>query len=633
MRTRIAFISEHASPLAMLGGVDAGGQNVYVGELARQIVKKGYQVDVFTRREDPALPACLTWCNDIRIIHVDAGPAKCIEKEKILPYMTEFRDNMLAFIRQEGIHYHLVHANFFMSALVAMELKSILHIPFVVTFHALGHVRRLHQGEQDRFPAARLTIEQEVINNADQIIAECPQDKEDLLKYYAAPAEKITMIPCGINPEEMFPIDQQLARMQLKIPADEAVLLQLGRIVPRKGVDNVIRALAKLPYTGKKVRLIIVGGEAEICGQGPNPEIVRLKNITRELGLQADVTFTGRKSREELKYYYAAADIFITTPWYEPFGITPLEAMACGTPVIGAAVGGVKYSVQDGKTGALVPPQDPEALAAKITALLNDAPRLKEMGKNAIRRVQALFTWQHVANKMALVYEDIITRNNVAVSGALLGDLSLIDKSFDQLAEVISHSKRQLRVPLRDAAHRICKSLLHGKKIMICGNGGSAAESQHFAAELVGRFELPQRPGLAAISLNTDTALLTAWSNDTGFDDIYARQVQTLGKKGDILICISTSGNSPNIIKAMEAAKEMQITCITLLGNDGGEALSFGDINIVVPSAKTVRIQEMQLHIIHTLCMLIEQRLYAPQVATPQKTNGAFHLNDLSTFQ
>lgn len=593
---------------------------MYVGELARQVAKKGYEVDIFTRRENPAFPRSLQWSRNIRIIHVDAGPPECIEKEKLLPYMAAFRDDMIAFMREEGIHYHLVHANFFMSALVAMELKAMLHIPFVVTFHALGHVRRLHQGGQDRFPPERTAIEQDAIQQADMIIAECPQDKEDLMQYYNAPPEKITIIPCGVNPEEMFPVNKKIARMHLKLPGNEYILLQLGRLVPRKGVDNVIEALGQLKYMGRKVRLIVVGGEAEVCGEGLNPEIARLKKIAKETGVQHAVTFAGRKSREELKFYYAAADLFITTPWYEPFGITPLEAMACGTPVVGAAVGGIRYSVQDGKTGALVPPRQPEALAEKLNVLLPDEALRDAMSKKAIHRVHTLFTWQHVAHKMVLVYEQIITRNSIAVAGTVLEDFTLIDKAFDGLEATLALSRKQLRTPMRDAAHHICRCLLHGKKVLVCGNGGSAAESQHFAAELTGRFEMPNRPALPAISLTADTAFLTAWANDTGFDDVFARQVEALGRKGDILFCISTSGNSPNITKALEAARQLQMTCITLLGKGGGEAAAYGDINIIVPSSSTLRVQEIQLHLLHSICLLVERRLFANH-----ESNGTLH--------
>jgi len=416
MKTKIAFISDHASPIAALGGVDTGGQNVYVGELAYQLARKGYEVDIFTRWEHPQLQQVVQWRNGVRVVHIKAGPVECIPKEQLLPYMADFRENMLSFIREEQIHYDLIHANFFMSALVALELKALLHIPFVVTFHALGHVRRIHQGEQDKFPPERLDIETAAIKQADYVIAECPQDREDLIKYYHAPADKIRVVPCGVNTEEMSPVDQRLARMRLKLPQEDFVLLQLGRMVQRKGVDNVIEALTKLKYTGARTRLIIVGGEEEVCGLGYNPEIARLKQLAKDLGVQHAVTFAGRKGREELKYFYAAADVFITTPWYEPFGITPLESMACGTPVIGADVGGIKYSVLDGKTGLLVPPKDPRALAEKINELRLRRPVLEEMGRNGIKRVQALFTWQRVAQLMSRLYEKAIANNNIAVS-------------------------------------------------------------------------------------------------------------------------------------------------------------------------------------------------------------------------
>lgn len=407
---RVAFISEHASPLAVLGGIDAGGQNVYVGELARQLAQKGYAVDIFTRRENKDYPRCLRWMQGIRIIHIDAGPPEQIEKERILPYMAAFRDDMLRFIREEKIDYQLMHANFFMSALVAMELKGILHIPYVVTFHALGHIRRLFQGDQDRFPPERIAIEEQTMAAADAIIAECPQDREDLLEHYNAMAEKIAVIPCGVTPDEFFPIDKQMARILLRLPQDERILLQLGRVVPRKGIDNVIQALAKLGGGQQKTRLIIVGGDARPTQH--NHEAQRLRMLAKELGVAARICFAGYKNRDELKYYYSAADLFITTPWYEPFGITPLEAMACGTPVIGANVGGIKYSVVDDVTGKLIPPKDPDALADAINQLLANPEKREAMGEAAVSRIRKLFTWQQVAGRMLKLYETVLAQQD-----------------------------------------------------------------------------------------------------------------------------------------------------------------------------------------------------------------------------
>ncbi|SDF72766.1 glycosyltransferase family 4 protein [Chitinophaga filiformis] len=409
MGKRIAFISEHASPLAALGGADAGGQNVYVGEVARQLAMMDYQIDIFTRREEKKLPKVVPFGDKIRIIHVNAGPAEDIPKETLLQYMPAFKEDMLRFMKEEQITYELIHANFFMSALVAMELKKELGIPFVVTFHALGHIRRIHQGDNDQFPKERITIEENAVKEASMIIAECPQDREDLMTYYKASAEKITVIPCGVNVEELYPVNKSIARSLLGLPYDEKVLLQLGRMVPRKGVDNVIMALAKVKCKHSKVRLLIVGGDVDTA-----KELTRLKLLAAELRVSDKVYFLGQKSREDLKYYYTAADLFITTPWYEPFGITPLEAMACGTPVIGSKVGGIKYSVADGHSGALVPPKDPDALAHKITTLLQAPALLREMGNNALRRVNKLFTWELVARDMQAVYEGIIGNNDTS---------------------------------------------------------------------------------------------------------------------------------------------------------------------------------------------------------------------------
>lgn len=402
---RVAFISEHASPLAILGGVDNGGQNVYVAELSRELAGNGYCVDVYTRKESRSQPEIVEWLPGIRVIHVKAGPEALIEKENLLGYMKEFTDNMLHFIRRQQVHYSLIHAHFFMSALVASAIKKILRVPYVVTFHALGLVRKAYQKEMDKFPPERCAIEKFVVEDADRLIAECPQDRADLIKYYKADPEKISIVPCGFNPEEFRPYDRQEAREKLSLPLHEKILLQLGRMVPRKGVDNVIRALGRLRADERKVRLVVVGGNSDQPDPSLTPEIGRLQEIALKEGIAHRVQFVGRKDRQILPFYYAAADLFITTPWYEPFGITPLEAMACGIPVVGSRTGGVKYSVAEGKTGFLVPPKDPDSLAKKIGHLLDNPLLAEKMGKNGIRRVHKLFTWKKVSQQIADVYE------------------------------------------------------------------------------------------------------------------------------------------------------------------------------------------------------------------------------------
>jgi D-inositol-3-phosphate glycosyltransferase len=304
----------------------------------------------------------------------------------------------------------LVHANFFMSALAAMRVKQALAIPYVVTFHALGRVRLLHQAQADRFPIERIEIEDRVIATADRIIAECPQDVDDQVALYGADRRKLSVVPCGVDKDEFYPINKSAARRELGLDPSTPIVLQLGRLVPRKGVDDAIRGFARVVNAyGIAARMLVVGGESERPDPLLTPEIARLQRIAREEGVEPLVTFAGRANRERLKYYYSAANVFISTPWYEPFGITPLESMACGTPVIGSNVGGIKYSVQHGLTGFLAPPHDPDAIAASAAKLLSDPNLSRQFSEQSLARVRSLFTWEKVAESVADVYRQVAT--------------------------------------------------------------------------------------------------------------------------------------------------------------------------------------------------------------------------------
>ena len=406
MPQRIAMISDHASPLAAVGGVDSGGQNIYVAETARHLAARGYSVDVFTRKDQPDLPEVVEWLPGVRVVHVPAGPPGFVRKEDILPWIPEFTAFVQSFAARE--RYDIVHAHFFMSGMVAMRLKESLGVPFVMTFHALGLVRRLHQGAADEFPAKRIAIEREVIDAADALIAECPDDRRNLVTLYNAEPSKIAVIPCGFSSEEFWPIAPRFARRALGLPSDVPVLLSVGRLVPRKGVDNVIRALGVLVRRlGVPAELLVVGGNSDIPDCKATPEIGRLRSVAAEAGVADRVTFTGRRSRELLKLYYSAADVFVTTPWYEPFGMTPVEAMACGTPVVGSRVGGIQYSVLDGVTGYLVPPNDPVALAERLNQICCSRRLAERLSSVAVRRAYTLFRWERVARSLAALYADV----------------------------------------------------------------------------------------------------------------------------------------------------------------------------------------------------------------------------------
>jgi D-inositol-3-phosphate glycosyltransferase len=416
MQGRIAFISEHASPLSEPGSVDCGGQNVYIDHLACHLAKLGYYVDIFTRWDDPAKKRIVKYQNRVRIIHIQAGEKKHIPKENLFQYMDEFCEDMVRFIKRSHFGYQIIHAHFWMSGYVAAGIRRILGIPFVITFHALGKIRRLYQGTADGFPDIRFATEEMIVRTADRIIAECPQDKEDLMIHYYAREERIRMVPCGFDSTEFYPMNRRRCAEKLGLDPNERIILQLGRMVPRKGIDNVIKATSLfLSKRDMPIRLLIVGGESEHACPLQTPEIGRLREIAAAAGMLDKVTFAGRKNRSLLRYYYNAADLFISTPWYEPFGITPLEAMACGIPVIGANVGGIKYSVEHDKTGFLVPANDPEILAERIWEIMCNPSLQRAFKTNAIQRAHQLFTWESVASEVSALYQEMSTDRIVSV--------------------------------------------------------------------------------------------------------------------------------------------------------------------------------------------------------------------------
>ena len=440
---RIALISEHASPLALAGGVDAGGQNVYVAHVARGLAAAGHQVDVMTRRDDPTLPATVDLQPGVRVLHLDAGPPRFVPKEELLQHMPAFTAaarhcmargapgarydvrpvmHSAAPVRAALRHapYDVLHANFFMSGWAGLALRQHFGVPLVTTFHALGLVRREHQREADRFPPERIAIERTLAQTSDRVIAACPQDQSDLQRLYGAAQERIAQVPCGVDIQALRPGCRAQARQRLGLPADEFIVLQLGRLVPRKGIDNVVRALAVLRGLDPMVqsRLVVVGGGSREPDEAVTPEIGRLRRLAQSLGVATQVQFAGRRERDELRDWYLAADVFVTTPWYEPFGITPLEAMACGTPVIGSAVGGVRHTVLDGVTGYLVPPRDPVRLATRLRELQRNPQLAAALGRAGVQRVRAQFTWDQVALRLAHEYAAVQRPHTATVAAA-----------------------------------------------------------------------------------------------------------------------------------------------------------------------------------------------------------------------
>src|SRR5215217_3494740 len=245
---RVAFISEHASPAALLGGEDAGGQNAYVDEVARCLGQLGWRVDVFTRRDRAGAAGVLDWAPGVRIVNLRVGPERFVPKDHLWPLMPAFRDALIRFAIRDGVRYDVVHGNFWMSGWVASELRHALSVPAVQLFHALGTTKRRHQGTVDTSPPDRIAVERVIVRGVDRVIATCPAERRELIADYGAVPSRIAMIPLGVDTGIFRPTDRGEARRRigLGLTEDDRVLVYIGRLMPRKDIRCVVRALALL---------------------------------------------------------------------------------------------------------------------------------------------------------------------------------------------------------------------------------------------------------------------------------------------------------------------------------------------------------------------------------------------------
>jgi D-inositol-3-phosphate glycosyltransferase len=391
---RIAMVSEHASPLAVLGGVDAGGQNVHVASLAAALGRMGDEVVVHTRRDDPATPRRVALAPRVWVDHVDAGPPTGLPKDELLPHMGAFADELREAWAADPPD--VVHSHFWMSGLAAVEAAADLGIPVVHTYHALGTVKRRHQGEKDTSPPQRVRLERRIAARVDRIVATCSDEVFELLRM-DADRRRITVVPCGVDLERFAPDGPAE-------PRDGAPqrIVAACRLVERKGIGDVVRALADVP--GAELH---VAGGPDASALGADAEARRLRALAEELGVGERLLLRGRVGRDAMPALLRSADVVVCAPWYEPFGIVPLEAMACGVPVVATAVGGQIDSVVHGLTGLHVPPRDPEALAAALRELLADPARRGEYGRAGRRRAQRRFGWDRIAASTRAVYADV----------------------------------------------------------------------------------------------------------------------------------------------------------------------------------------------------------------------------------
>jgi D-inositol-3-phosphate glycosyltransferase len=421
---KLALISYHSSPLAMLGGKDAGGMNVFVRETALEFARQGFDVDVFTRSTSQSLLRIDSQLGKgARVIHVPAGPESPVPKHELINYVPDFTDWVCKFSKgsfasssaelKTPQKYDIIHAHYWLSGLVAEHLKHCWGAPFVHTFHTLAELKnQIAARDADLESEERIRNECHLCLTADRLTAATQVEWEQLVHVYGAPSSRIRIVPPGVDLSRFHPIEQSYAQSVIGAPENHRILLFAGRIEPLKGIDTLFRAIALLRDRGAScalcgISVVIVGGDPSVVGLQNNAEMARLHTLRDDLMLNDVIDFIGAQDQDTLHYFYSAADCVIMPSHYESFGMVALEAMACGTPVIASDVGGLSVLVRDGENGFLVPPRSPEILAEHIEQLLNNEPLRRRIGHRASCYAED-FSWTKIVGRLLGVYNELL---------------------------------------------------------------------------------------------------------------------------------------------------------------------------------------------------------------------------------
>jgi len=405
------MFSVHSCPLATLGGRETGGMNVYVRELSRRLSDLGIAVDVYTRRQDPCYPTEVDFADRARVVHLPAGPAAPYSKHRVWDHLPEFVDGVFDFISDHGLQYDVIHSHYWLSGWVAMRLRHALDLPVVHMSHTLGYPKNAAaQLPWEQEPSRRLRIERQVLQNSDALVAESPASRRHMVRHYGVEPSDIAVIPCGVDVERFQPRDKRRARLDLSLPAAAPILLFVGRLQPSKGIDILLRAAAEIRRQRPDVRVLVVGGGLDERDERETAELQRLQRLGAELGLH-NVHYVRAQPQETLAKYYAAADVFVLPSHYESFGMVVLEAMACGTPVVGSDVGGLSHTIADGESGLLVTPGDWRAFARAIARLLA-SPGLQGAMRQAGPERARSFAWPRIVQENLTLYRRLILRHS-----------------------------------------------------------------------------------------------------------------------------------------------------------------------------------------------------------------------------
>ena len=408
---RVAMISMHTSPLEQPGSGDAGGMNVYVHNVATQLARQGVSVDVFTRATRPSQGEIVEVEEGYRVINVVAGPYEGLEKEELPTQLAAFAGGVLQFARAHGEVYDIIHSHYWLSGQVGWLLADLAGVPLVHTGHtwaavknAASHTLSSTAGAESE---ARRICEQQLVDNAQTLVVNTPDETEQLARFYDVDAAKIAVVSPGADTALFTPgtnRNTEQSRRQLGIPVHAKVIAFVGRLQDFKGPQVLLRAAGELARRGRvdaPLRVLVCGGAS---GSG---SVERYRELAREEGIEHITRFLGPRPPQELVSIYQAADIVAVPSYNESFGLVAVEAQATGTPVVAARVGGLPLAVAEGETGLLVDGHGTQAWADTLEHLLIDDPLRISMGEAAVAHA-ATFSWAASAERLRGVYRDTL---------------------------------------------------------------------------------------------------------------------------------------------------------------------------------------------------------------------------------